>query len=100
MRVVRTHNMTQAEAKQWIDERIPDLLTQFGRFISDPEYGWTDYSGWFSFNASIGGNVAGTLEVTETQFIVDAPPRGLVQRGFDGKARTTVEVWFDENMPT
>ena len=51
----------------------------------------------FSFALSLAGRFKGTIEVTDTDFLMNVP-LGFLQRMFEGKARAAIEQWLDENL--
>ena len=98
MRVVRPHNMTRSDAKDWIESQLQGLLSQFGSSVSGATHTWRGDIMDFSFAVSLAGHIKGTIEVTETDFLMNVP-LGFLQRMFEGKARAAIEQWLDENLP-
>ena len=98
MRIVRAHKMTQETAKQWIESQLPGLLGEFGSSVRDLTHSWQGYVMEFGFRVNLGGSFRGTLQVTETDFVLDVP-FGFLQRAFQGIARARIEQWLNENLP-
>ena len=98
MRVVRQHHMTRSDAKDWIESRLQGLLSQFGSSVSGATYSWRGDIMDFSFAASLAGRFNGTIEVTDTDFMMNVP-LGFFQRMFEGRAQAAIERWLDENLP-
>lgn len=97
MNLVRPHRTTKDGAKQWDDERLPDLLGQFGGSVQDAQHRWEGDVMHFSFAVKVAGQFKGTLRVTETDYVMDVP-LGFLQRVFKGKARAAIERWLDKNL--
>ena len=98
MRVVRPHHMTRSDAKDWIESHLQGLLSQFGSSVSGATRNWRGDIMDFSFALSLAGRFKGTIEVTDTDFLMNVP-FGFLQRMFEGKARAAIERWLDENLP-
>ena len=98
MRVVRPHHMTRSDAKDWIGSQLQGLLSQFGSSVSGATHAWRGDTMDFSFTVSLAGRIKGTIEVTDTDFLMNVP-LGFLQRMFEGKARAAIERWLDENLP-
>ena len=99
MRIVRTHNMTKEAAKNWVGNKLPTLIQQYGGNDSDSDSGcaWRDDTMEFSRRHSV-GNVKVHFRVTDVDYILDVD-LPFAARLIEGKARSTIERWFDENLP-
>ncbi len=98
MEIIRTHGMTKEAAKDRIEAQLPGLLSQFGNSVSDVRRQWQGDVMHFSFRMNPGGGIQGTLQVTDSHYILNAP-LNLMQRMFERRARTAIERWLDENLP-
>jgi putative polyhydroxyalkanoate system protein len=93
MRVVRDHGTTTQGAKDAVDKLLPGVLEQFGSSVSDPQGAWDGDTYRFSFQA-MGFGIKGTLQVTDTQVVLDAK-LPLLARAFEGTIRSNVESELD-----
>ena len=84
--------MTKQQAKDWIDDKLPDLLAAT---FEDPERHWS--GDVLRFRSRTSG-VAVTLSVTDSDFRLSLSLPGLA-RLFEGKARAAIETWLDANLP-
>ena len=73
MRVVRPHHMTRSDAKDWVESQLQGLLSQFGSSVSGATHTWRGDIMDFSFSVSLAGRIKGTIEVTETDFLMYVP---------------------------
>ena len=95
MEITRRHNMTKGQAKDWIDNRTPDLLAET---FEDANQEWSGDVLQFCGMKS-GVSVNGSLSVTDTDFVLNLTLPGLAKLFFEGKARAAIERWLDENLP-
>ncbi len=89
MRIAVPHNTTRAEAKKLVEQRLDDLQRQYGHYASDLEKQWNGDHLDFSFKAK-GFNGKGTLEITDTDVIVDGK-LPLIAKPFEPRIRSSVE---------
>ena len=97
MKLARSHGMTKEAAKEWLDEQLSKLLTQFGSSVEGVQHQWEGDVMQFSFAIKLAGRIQGTMRVDNTDYTMDVP-LGLRQRLFEGKARAAIEQWLDENL--
>ena len=97
MKIVRSHNMTTEAARDWIEAQMPGLLRQFGASVRGAQHRWQGDVMHFSFSVSVAGQFQGTLEVTDSDYVLNIP-MGFIQKVFEGRARTAIEGWSDENL--
>ncbi len=98
MRIQRPHHMTRIEACAWVDEKLAEMLQQFGDRVSDISYEWTGDRLTFQFRAIGTLRFKGMLDVTNTDLRIDLP-FPLLARGYQRRAETEINVWLDENLP-
>ena len=88
MRVAFEHRTTRAAARARIDAAIPRALTLVLGQLKDVAYEWEGDTLRFSLRA-LGFPVAGTVDVTDTEVIVDVGlPRIL--RPLEGRVKSRV----------
>jgi hypothetical protein len=95
MKFVKNHNMTKDVAKATIERLASSLMQQFGGGVTDPRYAWHADVMQFS-GRKVVFNVAGTLEVSDAELILDVDGIPFFAAG---KVRSEIERWFDENWP-
>ena len=93
MKIVRDHGTTAQGAKDAVDKLLPSVVEQFGSNVSNPQGAWDGNTFSFSFQA-MGFSIKGTLQVTDTQVILDAK-LPLLARAFEGTIRSSVEGELD-----
>ena len=98
MRIRRSHNLTQQEAKDWVSRELSELLTQFGDSVSDVSHKWDGDSMEFKFKVGRIASFKGTLKVTGNELYLNLP-FPLLARGFEGTAKAEAERWLDQNLP-
>ena len=91
------HDMTKEAAKNWVGNKLPTLIQQYGGNDSDSGCAWRDDTMEFSRRHSV-GNVKGALRVTDADYILDVD-LPFAARLIEGKVRSAIERWFDENLP-
>ncbi|HEX8173050.1 MAG TPA: polyhydroxyalkanoic acid system family protein [Thermoanaerobaculia bacterium] len=89
MRVAVPHNTTRESARRIVDQRLGQLLGQFGQHADDVQHEWTGDTLRFKGKAR-GLSVEGTVEVTEAAVIIDGKLPFLAMP-FEGKIREAVE---------
>lgn len=89
MRIVVPHHTDKLVARQKIEARIHQLLAQYGHYLSDSEHHWEGDTLYFS-GSSRGFKSNGTVEITDTEVIVDGKVP-LIAKPFEPRIRSTVE---------
>jgi Putative polyhydroxyalkanoic acid system protein (PHA_gran_rgn). len=89
MRIAVPHNTTRERARKKVEERIGQLLSQFGGHAQDLEHGWEGDTLRFKGKAK-GLAVSGSAEVTDATVVIDAK-LPLMAKMFEGKIREAVE---------
>jgi hypothetical protein len=89
MRITLPHNTTKDEAKRIVESRLAALEQQYGHFASDIDKTWDGDRMDFKVKAKgFSGN--GTLEVTDTELIIDGK-LPLMAKPFEPRIKSTVE---------
>jgi len=89
MRIIVPHHTDKETARKKIDARVHQLLAQFGHYLSDSEHHWEGDTLHFS-GSSRGFKSNGTLELTDTEVIIDGKVP-LIAKPFESRIRSTVE---------
>ena len=89
MRVAVPHGTTRSRARQIVEQKLKNLETHYGNQASDVEHEWQGDTLHVSGKAK-GFHLSGTLEITETEVIIDGK-LPLLARAFEGKIKHTVE---------
>ena len=89
MRIAVPHNTTKESARKKVEERIGQLLSQFGGHAQDVEHGWEGDTLRFKGKAK-GLALSGSAEVTDAAIVIDAK-LPLMARMFEGKIREAVQ---------
>ncbi|HEX8619821.1 MAG TPA: polyhydroxyalkanoic acid system family protein [Thermoanaerobaculia bacterium] len=89
MRIAVPHNLTREDARQKLDQRLTNLLSQFGHQAEEMEHEWIGDKLRFKGKAK-GLKVEGTVEVTDAAMIVDAK-LPLIAMAFEGRIREAVQ---------
>ncbi len=97
MQITRQHNRTKQQAKAWVDEKLDEMLRQFGDSVSDASHQWRGDTLEFAFRAAGLMSFRGTLAVTESDFHLDLPFPFLA-KGFEPRAEVEVNRWLDDNL--
>ena len=97
MQITRQHNRTRQQAKAWVDEKLTEMLHQFGDSVSDASHRWRGDTMEFAFRAAGLVSFRGTLAVTDSDFHLDLP-FPLLARGFESRATDEVNRWLDDNL--
>lgn len=97
MQVTRRHNRTKQEAKDWVEEKLGEMLTQFGDSVSDLSHEWRGDTMEFALRVMRLVRFSGTLAVTDTEFHLDLPFPSFA-REFEPRAEAEVNRWFDDNL--
>ena len=97
MQIIRQHNRNKQQAKAWVDDKLGEMLQQFGDSVSDSSHRWNGDTMEFAFSAAGLMSFSGTLAVTDTDFRLDMPFPFLA-KGFEGRATAEVNKWLDDNL--
>ncbi|HVG23064.1 MAG TPA: polyhydroxyalkanoic acid system family protein [Thermoanaerobaculia bacterium] len=89
MRIAVPHNTTKETARHKVQERLGQLLSQFGGHADDVSHEWMGDTLRFKGKAR-GLNLQGTAEVTDAAIIIDAK-LPLLAMAFEGKIREAVQ---------
>jgi hypothetical protein len=89
MRIAVPHNTTRDMARKRVEQKVGQLLSQFGDKADDVRHEWSGDSMAFSGKAR-GMSVHGTLEVTDAAVILDGK-LPLLARPFEGRIREAIE---------
>ncbi|HUP47936.1 MAG TPA: polyhydroxyalkanoic acid system family protein [Thermoanaerobaculia bacterium] len=89
MRIAVPHNSTREKAKKIVEQRLHGLEKQYGAAASDLDYEWHGFTLHLSGKAK-GMSLKGTIEITDTDLIVDGK-LPLLARPFESRIRHTVE---------
>ena len=89
MRIAVAHNTTKERARRKVEERIGQLLSQFGGHAQDVEHDWEGDTLRFKGKAK-GLALSGSAEVTEAAIVIDAK-LPLMAKMFEGKIREAVQ---------
>lgn len=89
MKIVVPHHTTREEAKKIVEGRLRGAEKQYGHMASDFDYEWHGYTLQLRAKAK-GMSVKGTLEITDSDVIVDGK-LPLLAKPFEAKIRHAVE---------
>lgn len=89
MRIAVPHNTTRERAKKIVDEKLRHAQKQYGHMASDLDHEWHGDTLHISAKAK-GFHLKGTLEVTDTDVIVNGR-LPLLAKPFESRIRHTVE---------
>lgn len=97
MNITRRHNRTKQQAKAWVEEKLAEMLQQFGDSVSDASHRWHGDTMEFAFRAAGLVSFNGTLSVTDSELHFNMPFPFLA-KGFESRAEVEVNRWLDENL--
>jgi putative polyhydroxyalkanoate system protein len=89
MRVTVPHRTTKEAAKKKLQTLAEQMLREHGHRIEDVDQRWEGDQLFVSMKAR-GFNVKGTVEVTDTDVIVDGK-LPLIAKPFESKIKSTIE---------
>lgn len=89
MRINIPHRTDKETARRKINERIAQLFAHYGHYLSDSEHKWEGDRLVFSGSAK-GFKASGTVEVTDTEVIVDGK-LPLIAKPFEPRVKSTIE---------
>ena len=93
MRIAVQHHTTKDMARKKVEQRLDQLLGQFGAKADEIQHDWTGDTLHFKGKAR-GMTLEGTLEITATDVILDAK-LPLLARAFEPRIRAAVEKEAD-----
>jgi hypothetical protein len=89
MRIAVTHNTTKEIARAKVEQRLDQLLAQFGGHAEDMSHEW--FGDMLRFRGKARGlKVEGTVEVTEAAIIIDGK-LPLIAMPFESSIRQAVQ---------
>ena len=94
MRIVVPHKTTRAKARKIVEERLQNLHKEHGHQADHLDHQWQGDTLQVAFKAK-GMSVKGTLEITDTDVIIDGKIPLLV-KPFESRIRSTVEREAEE----
>src|SRR5215212_8986189 len=94
MRIAVPHNTTRAKARKIVEDRLKNLHNQYGHHADSIDHAWQGDLLNVSFKAK-GMTVKGTLEITDSDVIIDGKIPLLV-KPFESRIRSTVEREAEE----
>ncbi|MEK6373576.1 MAG: polyhydroxyalkanoic acid system family protein [Acidobacteriota bacterium] len=89
MRVTVPHHTDKDTARRKINERIAQLFGQYAHYLSESNHQWDGDRLDFSGNAK-GFKTSGTVEVTDTEVIIDGK-LPLLAKPFEPRIKSTIE---------
>jgi hypothetical protein len=89
MRIAVPHHTTKTAARQKVEQRLGQLLGQFGGHADELQHDWAGDTLKFKGKAR-GLSVEGTLDVTDTDVVISSK-LPLIAIPFEGKIRHAVE---------
>ena len=98
MRIAVPHNTSRQDARAKVDQRIGQLLAQFGGHADEIQHEWAGDTMRFRGKAR-GFSVEGTVEVTDAAIVLDAK-LPLVAKMFEGRIRDAVQREADAMFRT
>ena len=98
MRIAVPHHTSKEIARKKVDERLGQLLAQFGGHAEEIEHQWSGDTMQFKGKAR-GMTLAGTVEVTDAAVVLEAK-LPLMAKMFEGRIRQAVEREADAMFKT
>lgn len=89
MRIAIEHHTTRDQARKIVEKRLRDYEKQYSHMTTDLDWEWHGETLHISGKAK-GFSLKGTVEVTDTDLIVDGK-LPLLAKPFEGRIRQTVE---------
>jgi hypothetical protein len=89
MRVIIPHHTDKETARRKINERIAIALSQYGHYLSDSSHSW-EGDRLLVAGAARGFKVSGTVEVTDTEVIIDGK-LPLIAKPFEPRVKHQIE---------
>ncbi|HEU4523265.1 MAG TPA: polyhydroxyalkanoic acid system family protein [Thermoanaerobaculia bacterium] len=98
MRMAIEHHTTRAKAKKIVEQKLRQAEKQYGQYASDFDWEWHGDTLHVSGKAK-GMKLQGTVEITETELIVDGK-LPLLAKPFESRIRHAVEREAEEIFRT
>ncbi len=98
MRIAVPHHTSKEIARKKVDQRLGQLLAQFGGRADEIEHQWMGDTMRFKGKAR-GVTVEGTVEITDAEVVMDAR-LPLMAKMFEGRIRQAVEREADAMFRT
>ena len=89
MRIAVEHGTTKENARRKVDQRLGQLLSQFGGHADEVQHEWQGDTLRFKGKAR-GLAMEGTVEITDAAIIIDGK-LPLIAKPFEGRIRQAVE---------
>ncbi len=89
MRITVPHHSDKQRARQKVEARLQQLLAIYGHYLADVDRRWEGDLLHFAGKAK-GFKANGTLEVTETEVIIDGK-LPLIAKPFEPRIKSTIE---------
>ena len=89
MRIAVEHGTTKENARRKVDQRLGQLLSQFGGHADEVQHEWQGDTLRFKGKAR-GLAMEGTVEITDAAIIIDGK-LPLLAKPFEGRIRQAVE---------
>lgn len=89
MRIAVEHKTTRENARKKVDQRLDQLLSQFGAHADEIQHEWHGDTLRFKGKAR-GLAMEGTVEITDAAIIIDGK-LPLIAKPFEGRIRQAVE---------
>lgn len=89
MRIAVPHNTTPDKARKIVEQKMKTLQAQYGHYADDVNHQWQGNTLHFDFKAR-GFTGKGTLEVTDTDVIIDGK-LPLIAKPFESRIKSTIE---------
>jgi|SRR5581483_6870824 len=89
MRIAIAHNTDKLTARRKVEQRLDELLSTYGRYLSEVERRWDGDRLVFS-GKSKGMKAEGTIDITDTEVVIDGKVP-LVAKPFEPRIRSTIE---------
>ena len=90
MRIAVPHNTTRDKARKIVEQKMKSLQSQYGHYASDVNHNWQGDTLHFDFKAKGGISGKGTLEITDSDVIIDGK-LPLIAKPFESRIRSTIE---------
>lgn len=89
MRIVVPHHTDKEAARAKINDRLAQLMTQYGHYLGESTHAWEGDRLTFAGSAR-GFKASGTIDVTDAEVIIDGK-LPLIARPFEPRVKHTIE---------
>jgi hypothetical protein len=89
MRIAVPHKIDKPTARKRIEERLHQLLSTYGHYLSEVEHKWEGDRLLFSGKAK-GMKASGTVDVTDSEVIIDGK-LPLLAKPFEPRIKSQIE---------